>query len=1843
MSRSAPRVCLSLLLLCLGISAFAPLQAQIPTVTLQDVPGDVLIGEVFHFKVLFKSAPTTGYAPFVELAVQYQGIDCTTPLPSGAPGPCDGLEIVGANALFANGSVPLSGCSAVQNNGTTNPSCPVLQCPSSSSTPAPSGCWFGVTPVPVGFQKSVFLLPFGSFVPGQPDVVLDMAVRVHAYANANQPLQILARGGFRYANNPLGTSPATVGAVVSASVTPHVLRVRKVYLGPENETATGPNFPRQYRIEVDVADGQTLQNVEVEDCFPANLKFLSASPPATTSGSCHTVFLGTVAGGPGSVDASATYNFHVPELDSSGQPVLGPSCSATSLDQVTATGDWLPTDPRESSIVTDKVTATHTLTDKCLAIQKTVSVAVDTGAPGPTPGDTLQYTLDFQLSDFRTIRDLVIDDYLSDGQTLVTTTQPTLTIRDRFGGPFAGSFVPGVTYTQAVVPSAPCQAADPTVQPTQIRFQVSPQLALLDPSNSRHLLGILTGGFASQPTSAVPATGRIVFLAKIDDQYQRQPGTLESFVDQNDPLLNCTIAAAQVLANVNAPAVPSSVLYNTSDSSATEVRIVMGQLNKTVYAINGNTTVPAQPKVSPGDKVTFRIQYPFPSTDVESLKIVDYTPQPPLKFTTALIPDACNAAPIPAVNHIVSMGPFCSIANPLPTTSVPASFTLAYPDFNDPANTPRALDLRYTVQVQPDPFVDGLQLTNEAYQTESNTFGEATGQAAIAQVTLCEPKLRIRKGVVSTSKPGAAFLPSPPAPAGVTFGLPGTTGMPFSGVIRSSNVQSALFSDVTGVDGCDRVRFAIVIENLGCSPKGAFDVKLRDFLPAGLGPVANLQVRRGNGAVIPCTGCSLPALLTTGITLADTPGLGALAAYNPNSGTNIAVITFDAQIGCQIGATGCRTNQAKLLNYAGVEGGPNHVTSNFSTPFPGASSPFSDEARVCVQPSLVKSIVSTSEAHTTNSGGTEQLAIGEIVTYKLEVTVPEGASPNMSLSDTLPAGMKWLPGSCTLTKTPPVTNQSQTFNYNGASLTLNLGNVTNFANSPAPEKITVVCKALVLNDAVNNVKPAPKPNAFSVRIAPTGQAPVTFTSNTVPAVIVEPMGNLVKKDLGSPVAGTTVYQLTFANTGTSTAFDVTVLDLLPSPLTVSGPVQVSGGVSCTTSTPPGQVQVTCASLPPGATLTIQFTVKGVPACGTVVNSARLSYSSLPGPKGTGSVTPGASGAPDGERVYSNSTSVTTDPNPCRLVAVAAGGGYSLALRGNGTVAAWGNNSAGQLGNGNTSNSGSPVNVSGLTSVKAISAGDAHSLALRSDGTVWVWGRGDLGQLGNGANANSSVPIQVPGLANATAVAGGGYHSMVLVGGTVRTWGNSGSGQLGNGSTTSSNVPVTVTGLTNIVAIAGGLYHSLAVRNDGTVWAWGSNGIGQLGNGTTTASSVPVQVKGPGGVGFLTNIVAVSAGFNHSLARRSDGTVWAWGANAYGQLGNGSTTDALTPVQVSTLSGVLSVSAGGDFSLAALSNGTAWAWGANHFGQIGVGSVAFNFNLPQAVPGLGVVQAVAGGGGHSMVLEDSGTAVHAWGLNSSSQVGDGTTTNRRSPVAVTVPCPHCLAPPPDMVAWWTFDETTGSTAVDRAGSTQNNGTYQLTPVPGPGKVAGALCFDGANDRVEAPDDPELDVDTGDFSIDTWVKTTSNQGIITLIDKREFVPFVRGYTLFLSNGVPAFQMAIGAGSSTCSNSPIDGCTNFSVPGTPSIADGNWHHVAVTVDRDDPQGGLFYIDGQVVPGSFNPTLRPQSLGNGAVARIATHAQGGGTLNGCLDELEIFKRELTAAEIQALFAADSSGKCKC
>jgi len=349
---------------------------------------------------------------------------------------------------------------------------------------------------------------------------------------------------------------------------------------------------------------------------------------------------------------------------------------------------------------------------------------------------------------------------------------------------------------------------------------------------------------------------------------------------------------------------------------------------------------------------------------------------------------------------------------------------------------------------------------------------------------------------------------------------------------------------------------------------------------------------------------------------------------------------------------------------------------------------------------------------------------------------------------------------------------------------------------------------------------------------------------------------------------------------------------------------------------------------------------------------------------------------------------------------------------------WGYNGYGQLGDGTTTNRLTPVQVSGLST--AIAAGWNHSLAVKSDGTVWGWGYNGYGQLGNGTTTNSSTPVPVcatppaicpgSGLSGMTAIAAGLDHSLALKSdGTVWAWGYNAYGQLGDGTTINRHTPVQVSGLSGVTAIAAGWAHSLAVKSDGTAWAWGYNGYGQLGDSTTINRLTPVQVCDTTCPGPLSGVTAIAAGQYHSLAvKSSDGTVWGWGWNGYGQLGNGTTTNSSTPVQVSGFSigsGVTTIAAGSAHNLAVKSDGTAWAWGYNGNGQLGDGTT-INRHTPVQVcdttcPGrLSGVTAIAAGGIHSLAVKSSDRTVWAWGYNGYGQLGDGTTTNRLTPVQVS---------------------------------------------------------------------------------------------------------------------------------------------------------------------------------------------------------------------------------------------------
>lgn len=340
--------------------------------------------------------------------------------------------------------------------------------------------------------------------------------------------------------------------------------------------------------------------------------------------------------------------------------------------------------------------------------------------------------------------------------------------------------------------------------------------------------------------------------------------------------------------------------------------------------------------------------------------------------------------------------------------------------------------------------------------------------------------------------------------------------------------------------------------------------------------------------------------------------------------------------------------------------------------------------------------------------------------------------------------------------------------------------------------------------------------------------------------------------------------------------------------------------------------------------------------------------------------------------------------------VSAGYAHSVALKSDGTVWAWGDNTDYQLGDGTNTDRTLPVQATGLTGMTAVAAGQNHTLALKSDGTVWAWGDNTFGQLGddvNGIHVNySPTPLLNPNLTGIIAIAAGTNFSMAVKSdGTVWTWGDDTHGQLGNGVSVGGGVftPVQVIGLSGISKIAAGDYHALAMASDGSkVWAWGSNSNGQLGNGTTvdSATLVQVQLTNPSGV----TITNVAAGAYHSFALKSDGTVAGWGKNIAYQLGDGNNIDSSVPLAVSSLTSVSGVSAGYSHSLALKSDGTLWAWGDNSSGELGNGTTTGS-NTPTNV--FSAATGCSGGFFYSLAIKSDGT-VWAWGLNDAGQLGNG---------------------------------------------------------------------------------------------------------------------------------------------------------------------------------------------------------------------------------------------------------------
>lgn len=381
--------------------------------------------------------------------------------------------------------------------------------------------------------------------------------------------------------------------------------------------------------------------------------------------------------------------------------------------------------------------------------------------------------------------------------------------------------------------------------------------------------------------------------------------------------------------------------------------------------------------------------------------------------------------------------------------------------------------------------------------------------------------------------------------------------------------------------------------------------------------------------------------------------------------------------------------------------------------------------------------------------------------------------------------------------------------------------------------------------------------------------------------------------------------------------------------------------------------------------------------------------------GTGGVasggTGGAAGGTGGSTTGGTGGTATGGAGGSCAVEVVAGGDHTCARKADNTLWCWGSNTQGQVGDGTTvKTKPSPVYVSTLgNSVGGVTAGQWHACARKGDGTLWCWGRGAYGQLGNGTTSPTTSPVQVTSLGTGVVdVAAGENHTCARKGdGTLWCWGDNWAGQVGDGTPPGLKAsPVQVTALgTGVVEVATGGNHTCARKNDGTLWCWGFNGSAQYGNGTYTSQPSPIQITA-----FGTSVAEISAGYSHTCARKGDGTLWCAGANNDGQLGDGTASTKTSPVLVTALgTTVVEVDAGYSHTCARKGDGTVWCWGFNWTGAVGDGTWIGPRLSPIQVAALGTTAVeVSAGYGHTCARKADST-LWCWGLNSNGQVGEGT--------------------------------------------------------------------------------------------------------------------------------------------------------------------------------------------------------------------------------------------------------------
>lgn len=1045
----------------------------------------------------------------------------------------------------------------------------------------------------------------GSFAPAQPPACVDLAFSLGdpTVAPLNVTRNITITPFFAFGADPLDnpqSDPPIVGSPATLGVTPSVIRLAKAIAAPESETATGPNYPRTFTLTLNVANGQTVTDVDLTDPLPDTLQYVSGSavvtgcggavtnvstPSGSTPGGTLTRRCATVTGTTAGNDLVLTFQAFVPQNAAGGAPVVTPAAPSTPIaNQGSVAAVYDPPGAGAPGPI-GATSNVANLTARLLTLRKGVAVVDDTAPAGPSPGDTLEYTLTFDLSDYHSVSlagasRLQFIDVLGDGQTFVGC-DATATIAAQANG----AALP-VTPMGAACTAAPKAANGATT----ITLDAA---ALLQPVFGNTLQGDLAGdAVQSGPTTVV-----LKLRATIDAAYAQTPWPGPG---QPELTLGDTVGNAATGGGASA-GIP------VADGTGASSTIVNAAFAKSIYAYTSAATnltqIPPPPGylVAPGDRLTYRLTWSLPLASYEIAKIDDFLPSPVFDAAGIVGIDAAaarNPALAPAAGTWtagpldtftkVSAGDAAGLVQPtLATSGIGGENRVSWDYGTFVGQEPgRVVDLLFTVTATTRPFGDALNLLNLAQVQYQNTVAVVTAEAAGVVTTTRAPSLSLQKTITGSSNP-ACVATAPPA---------------------------GFDSARQGCDAGDAIDFRLVLANGGRAP--AYNVRVDDDggLPAGgFGGSCTLQgVTLGDG---------ITPVATSG-NLFDTSASGGLVVAAIPADGDPAVVQGEqvfVDVRCTVATSGLPAlpagwidNTARLKYYSSDPGETSDPLYNYASnqSFPG---PNVRKARVAlVAPlAIAKSITGSSVAGTSGSN----VNAGETLDFAVVVTLAEGQHDGFVLSDSLAAlPADWscaTPGvSCVnvsvsgatalKTATVPATGGTTvgtiTWTYTSAQLYASGTNTAAATEASLAAPVTA-------SRSWTRVNPAPA---------------VTKTFNPATA----DAGDVVQVRLGwsNTNAGSPMFRCVISDTVNTAFFDPATLAAVTTPVGYAFAANTTTGEVTFTAT---DIAAACPTVAAGGAVFSVAVRNAVTTGGTVANTATLAADTLPSPQ-TGGLAVGAS-------------------------------------------------------------------------------------------------------------------------------------------------------------------------------------------------------------------------------------------------------------------------------------------------------------------------------------------------------------------------------------------------------------------------------------------------------------------------------------------------------------------------------------------------------------------------------------------------------------------------------------------